>query len=143
MCTYIYKKMGKERKGKKEKDFSVKRTGGDFGPAKRPRRRARPPQLSLPTGHGTGTSSWARAHMPARGGERRQGEKRGPPAVGRNRPLRSRRRFFTGDPILGGWGGGIARAGVGGHGGGVNLAGGSSGRPVHGAVVGSSVRVLA
>jgi hypothetical protein len=36
-----------------------------------------------------------------------------------------------------GWGGGIAWAGVGGHGGGVNLAGGHSGWLVNGEVVGS------
>jgi hypothetical protein len=40
-------------------------------------------------------------------------------------------------PVLGGRGGGLARVGVGGHGGGVNLAGGHSGWPVHGEVAGS------
>jgi hypothetical protein len=45
-----------------------------------------------------------------------------------------RRRFSAVDPVLGG---GIAQAGVRGHGGGVNLAGGGSRRPDHGEVVGS------
>jgi hypothetical protein len=45
--------------------------------------------------------------------------------------------FFAVDPVLGGWGGGIAWVRVGGHGGGFNLAGGGSGRSVHGEVAGS------
>jgi hypothetical protein len=37
----------------------------------------------------------------------------------------------------GGWGGGEARVGIGGHGGGVNLAGGGLERSVHGEVAGA------
>jgi hypothetical protein len=48
-----------------------------------------------------------------------------------------RRRLSAGNPVLGGRGGSIARARVGGHGGGFNLAGGGSIRPVHGEVPGS------
>jgi hypothetical protein len=40
-------------------------------------------------------------------------------------------------PVLGGRGGGLAWTGVGDHGGGVNLVGGCSGRPVHGEVAGA------
>jgi hypothetical protein len=42
----------------------------------------------------------------------------------------ARRRFSAGDPALGGWGGGEARVGIGGHGGGVNLVGGGLERSV-------------
>jgi hypothetical protein len=48
-----------------------------------------------------------------------------------------RRWFSAGDPVLGGWGGGEARVGVGSHGGGVNLTSRHLGWPVHGEVVGS------
>jgi hypothetical protein len=47
-----------------------------------------------------------------------------------------RRRFSAGGPVLGGRGGGIARAGVGGHGGGENFADGGSKRADHGEEVG-------
>jgi hypothetical protein len=45
--------------------------------------------------------------------------------------------FSDGDPVPGGWGGGEAQVGVGGHGGGVNLTDRHLGWPVHGEVVGS------
>jgi hypothetical protein len=47
------------------------------------------------------------------------------------------RRFSIVVPVSGGRGGGLAWTGVGDHGGGVNLVGGCSGRPVHGEVVGA------
>jgi hypothetical protein len=47
------------------------------------------------------------------------------------------RRFSAAVLVSGGRGGGLAWVGVGGHGGGVNLAGGRSGWPVHGEVAGS------
>jgi hypothetical protein len=47
-----------------------------------------------------------------------------------------RRRFPAGGPVLGDLVGGLARAGAGGHSGGVNLAGGNLGRSVHGEVAG-------
>jgi hypothetical protein len=41
------------------------------------------------------------------------------------KPIAGARQWFSvGDPVPGGWGGGVAQVGVGGHGGGVNLAGG-------------------
>jgi hypothetical protein len=42
------------------------------------------------------------------------------------------RRFSTGGPVVCGGSGGEVRAGVGGHGGGVNLTGGGLGWPIHG-----------
>jgi hypothetical protein len=39
-CVYIYKKIGKIKKKEKEKDFSVKRAQGEFGPTERARVRA-------------------------------------------------------------------------------------------------------
>jgi hypothetical protein len=45
--------------------------------------------------------------------------------------------FSAGDPVPGGWGGGEARVGVGGHGGGVNLTDMCLGWLVHGEVAGS------
>jgi hypothetical protein len=83
---------------------------GEFRPG---RARVRPAGLSRPAnGRGAETAPWARA------------------VHGEEEPS-------TGDPVLGGRGGGIARAGVGDHDGGVKLVGGNSGRPVHGEVVGS------
>jgi hypothetical protein len=45
--------------------------------------------------------------------------------------------FSIAVPVSGGWGGGLAWAGVGGHGGRVNLVEECSGRPVDGEVAGS------
>jgi hypothetical protein len=44
--------------------------------------------------------------------------------------------FLADGPVLGDLVGGIAREGVGGHSGGVNLAGGSLGQPIYGEVAG-------
>jgi hypothetical protein len=49
----------------------------------------------------------------------------------------ARRWFSAGDPVPGGWGGGEARVRIGGHGGGVNLAGGGLEWSVHGEVAGA------
>jgi hypothetical protein len=49
----------------------------------------------------------------------------------------ARRRFSASDPAPGGWGGGEARVGIGGHGGGVNLVGGGLERSVRGDVAGA------
>jgi hypothetical protein len=51
--------------------------------------------------------------------------------------VRTRRRFLAGGPVLDRRDGGIARAEVGGHGGGVNLADGGLERPVHSEVAGA------
>jgi hypothetical protein len=56
---------------------------------------------------------------------------RGKPAAG------VRRRFSADDPVPGGRGGGEARVGIGGRGGGVNLAGGCLERLVRGEVAGA------
>jgi hypothetical protein len=113
ICVHIYKKMGKEIKRKKEKDFSVKQAGGDSGPSERACATTRPIGPSRPAkGRGSETAPWARAHMPARGeGNDVRGENDGPSTGRKNRPPVVRRRFSTGEPVLGGWGGGIARAG--------------------------------
>jgi hypothetical protein len=84
-----------------------------------------------------GTVAWARAHVPARGRGRRGCGREGKPVA------RARRRFSTGDLVPSGWGGGVARVGVGGHGGGVNLTGGHLRWSVHGAVAGSRGGVVA
>jgi hypothetical protein len=63
-------------------------------------------------------------------GGRRGSVREGKPVAG------ARRRFSAGDPVPGGWGGGVARVGVGvgGQGGGFNLTGGHTGWSVHGEV---------
>jgi hypothetical protein len=53
------------------------------------------------------------------------------------------RRFSTRAPVLQRGSGGEARAGVGDHGGGANLAGGRLGWPVHGGVAGARVGEVA
>jgi hypothetical protein len=55
----------------------------------------------------------------------------------------ARRRFSAGDLVPSGWGGGVARVRVGGHGGGVNLTDRHLGRPVHRKVAGSHGDVVA
>jgi hypothetical protein len=56
--------------------------------------------------------------VPARGRETVLGGKTGRSGQGEKPVARVRRRLSAGDPVLGGWGGGGACVGVGGHGGG-------------------------
>jgi hypothetical protein len=79
-------------------------------------------------GHGTETTLWAWAYVPARGrGKRRQGGNGGPPTGRRNWPV-------------GGRGGGIAWARVGGHSGGENFVDGGLERADHSEVAGPKRR---
>jgi hypothetical protein len=81
---------------------------------------------------------WARREDGAMGAGPHASEGRGKwRQAGEWRSVHGEEEPSTGDPVLGGRGGGIARARVGDHDGGVKLAGGNSGRPVHGEVVGS------
>jgi hypothetical protein len=64
-------------------------------------------------------------------GARRGSGREGKPVAG------ARHQFSVGDPVLGGWGGGEAWVGVGGHGGGLNLTDRHFGWPVHSEVEGS------
>jgi hypothetical protein len=73
-------------------------------------------------------ASEGRERNDARGTVVRRGERTGRRLV--------RRRFPAGGPVPGDLVGGLARAGADGHSGGINLAGGSLGRPVHGEVAG-------
>jgi hypothetical protein len=67
ICVHIYKKMGKERKGKRKGFLGLNGPGG-FRPSRaRARPCGRPAQLGPPMGHVAGTTPWAQAHTPARG----------------------------------------------------------------------------
>jgi hypothetical protein len=107
---------------------------GDFGPAERARSHWRPAQLGPLRGMTRGRCCGRGPTRHRGGGERRQGGTAIRPWCGGTGHRRTRQRFFAVDPVQGG---GIAQAGVGGHGGGVNLASGGSGRSVHGEVAGS------
>jgi hypothetical protein len=75
--------------------------------------------------------------MPARGGGNNvRGERRGS-ARGKEPVAGVRRRFPAGGVVLGGQGGGIARAGVGGHGGGEDFTDGGLEGADHSKVAGS------
>ena len=102
--------------------------------AERARGAARAAGPSRPAnGHGAETMSWARAHVPARRrGETTLGRRYGGPPWEKEPATEVRRWFPAGGTVLDGQGGGITRARVGGYGGGVNLAGGCLGWPVHG-----------
>jgi hypothetical protein len=136
ICVHIYiRKWEKERKGK-EKDFSVKRAGGI-----RPSRARAATQASGP----------ARPANGARRGNDTVGV--GPHAIeGEGNIVRGKRRSAHGgegptaieldggsSPVIRFWvvGWWHSTSGVGGHGGGVNLASGGLGWPVYGEVVGS------
>jgi hypothetical protein len=131
--------MGQE----KEKEFQVNRAGGDFRPGRTwPRAAA---WAGGPLGPPAGETAWGRrkdgavawAHMAEEGGltawhgDGGKGASRGSTVGG------ILRQFSAGSPVLRRGSGGEARAGVGGHGGGVNLTGGGLGWPVHGAVAGA------
>jgi hypothetical protein len=64
------------------------------------------------------------------------GGKRWGSARGKEPVAGARRWFSAGDPVLGGRGGGLARAGVGGHDGGEDFVDGGSKRADHGKVAG-------
>jgi hypothetical protein len=70
--AYIYENRKKKWEKEKEKDFLANCARGDFGPAgasARPRGQAA--QHGPPAGVARLTAPWARAHVPARWGERR------------------------------------------------------------------------
>jgi hypothetical protein len=84
----------------------------------------------------------ARGRRRGRGPTCQRGEKNGIRGVRggwpREKPAtRVLRRFSAGDPVPGGRGGGEARVGIGGHGGGVNLAGGGLERLIRYEVAGA------
>ena len=127
--------MGKRNeKKKKEKGFPACWAGGDFGPPGR--ERGRRPSWPNSEGDGGGRRRGAGPHVSeGRGfngaGQRRRGEVDRSSTAGE-----IPRRFSAVGPVLWWGSGGEARAGVGDHGGGVNLTGGGLGRPVRGAVAG-------
>jgi hypothetical protein len=129
--------MGK-RKGKRISLLTG--PGGDFGPAKVCARGHAGRRPSRPTkrGNGATTAPWARSHLPERRGADSVG---GLTGEGANRPESTAgevpRWFSVAVPVSGGRGGGLAWIGVGDYGGGVNLVGGCTGRPVHGEVAGA------
>jgi hypothetical protein len=111
---------------------------GDFGLARGARAATRVCGPARPVNRsGAGTAPWVRAHVPARGEKTgvRGGDQGG--SAERKTGRGVRRRIFVGDPVLGGRGGGEAPVGIGGHGGGVNLAGGGLERSVRGEVAGA------
>jgi hypothetical protein len=122
----IYVKMGKRHgKREKKKEFQVNRAGGDSGLVGGGRAASQPNGPSQPT-----RSRGRRGGRCGRGPTRQRG--RGETASGGRRAVRDGGEPVAGGPVLGGRGGGKARAGVGGHGGGVNLTGGGLGWSVHG-----------
>jgi hypothetical protein len=134
---YIYENGEKKWEKKKKKEFPTSWAGGNFGPPRpeRARARLRPSCVGATAGNGT----VARARMPERG--------RGLTALtategGGFRPESGRRRiprrFSAVGPVLRRGSGGEARAGARDRGGGVNWTGGGLWRPVRGAV--ASVR---
>jgi hypothetical protein len=113
-----YKYIYENWKNKWEKEFSASLAGGNFGPAERRRARG----AGGPLGPLAGPRATGRG---ADGVERWRGG-------GANRPGLDRR-----GPVPRRGSGGEARAGVGDHGAGANLAGGCLGWPVHGVVAGA------
>jgi hypothetical protein len=108
ISIYIYKKMGKREKRKRKR---ISWLNGPHGFSAQSSAHARPAQLGPPTGHdavGVGP------HASEGEGNDVKGETVVRPQWRRTSRRRSRRRFFAGDPVLGGQGGGIAHVGVGG-----------------------------
>jgi hypothetical protein len=103
--------MGKERKGK-EKDFSVKRAAGIFGPIECARA-AGPARPANGARCGDDTVGVGPHASEGEGNDVKVETAFCPRWRGTSR-RRSRRWFFTDDPVLGGRGGGIAHVGVGG-----------------------------
>jgi hypothetical protein len=129
--------MGKENeKNKRKRIFLANWAWGEIRPSRggaRPRGQAA--QLGSPVGA-------VRAQRRGRGPTCQRGE--GETSLGvtggsaeRKPADRARRWFYAGDPVPGGWGGGKAQVGIGGHGGGVNLASGGLERSVRGEVAGA------
>jgi hypothetical protein len=111
----------------KEKEFPANWAGGgDFGPPRceRARAGALAAQLAQLRGATAGNNAVARARTSERGGLRPKFGRRGIP-----------RWFSAVGPVLRRGSGGEARAGAGGHGGGVNWTGGGLWRLVRGGVV--------
>jgi hypothetical protein len=134
--------MGK-RNGKRKCFSASWAEGGVFGPAERERARShvgkrptRPPAEETAWGrHGDGAV--ARAHMLEEGGLTAGNSDRGEGAGRGSTASEIPRRSSAGGPVLRRGSGGEARAGVRGHGDGVNLTGGGLGWPVHGAAAGA------
>jgi hypothetical protein len=125
---------------RKRKGFSCLLGRGDFGPPGR--ERARGGAAGGPAGptarETAGDGAVARAHTSAReGGLTARGSDGGGEVDRSSTAGEITRRFCAMGPVLWRGSGGEARAGVGDHGGGVNLIGGGQGWPVHGAVAGA------
>jgi hypothetical protein len=127
--------MGKE----KEKGFPACWAGGDFGPPgrERARGRGRRPSRPISEGDGGGRSRGTGPHVSEGRGfngakQRRRGEVDRSSTAGEI-PWR----FSAVGPVLWRGSGSEAWAGVGDHGGGVNLTGGGLGWPVHDTVAGA------
>jgi hypothetical protein len=132
----IYVKMGKRNgKRKKEKEFQVNRAGG-ISAWSGAGARAAAANWAQTAHEERGTvrrTLWARAHAPEKGGRLTVLNGDGGEGAGRGSAASEiPRRFSVVGPVLRWGSGGKARAGVGGHGGGVNLTGGGLGWPVHG-----------
>jgi hypothetical protein len=135
--AFIYKnRKRKRRKGKRVLDSWAR---GGFRPSRAWARGAAVEwaQAAHEEGERRGRTPWAWAYSLERGadgvgGLTRKGANRSGSTAGE-----VPRRFSIVVPVSGGQGGGLAWAGVGGHGGGVNLGEECSGRPVHGEVAGS------
>jgi hypothetical protein len=132
ISTYNY--ICENGKRKKEKEFQVNRAGGGGISAWSGARGRGQLGPDGPRGAGDGTAdavgvgprSRERGRLTALNGDRGAGAGRG--SVAGEIPWR----FSTVGPVLRRGSGGEARAGVGAHGGGVNLTGGGLGWPVHG-----------
>jgi hypothetical protein len=131
---------GKKWEKKKKRVFLLAGPGGDFGPPRRERACAGAAGGSAgPSARETvGDDAVVRAHTSAREGCLTARSSDGGGEVDRSSTAGEiLRRFSAVGPVLWRGSGGEARAGVGDHGGGVNLTGGGLGWPVHGAVAGA------
>jgi hypothetical protein len=124
---FIYEN-GKKREKKKGKQFLVKWAGEIFGPTERA---GEPAQAAHERGNGAGGCGddvvGAGPSSSEGGGETTLGGREWGSTREGELVAGARQWFSAGGPVLGDRGGGLARAGVGGHGGGVNLAGGGLG----------------
>jgi hypothetical protein len=132
-------KMGKRNGKRKRKGFSCLLGRGEIlaHPGASARGRGRRPSQPISEGDGGGRRRGVGPHVSEGRGfngaeQRRRGEVDRSSTAGE-----IPRRFSAVGPVLWRGSGGEARAGVGDHGGGVNLTGGGLGWPVHGAVAGA------
>jgi hypothetical protein len=135
---YIYKNGGEKWEKKKKKEFPASWAGGDFGPPGRECARACGPAGPAVRGDGGGRRRGAGPHAREREGLTALTATEGGGVRPGSGQRRVPRRFSAVGPILRQGSGGEARAGEGGHGGGVNWTGGGLWQPVRGAV--ASVR---